>query len=46
MGADQKNWLVLAKQPAPVDDMERAREELERLANDFCGEYDGWGVSV
>jgi len=46
MGADQKNWLVLAKQPAPVEDIEQTREQLERLADEFHGEYDGWGANV
>lgn len=46
MGADGENWLVLAKQPAPTDDIEDTRDELERLADNFGGEYDGWGAAV
>jgi hypothetical protein len=47
MGADGKNWLVLAKQPAPTaDDIKNIREELEQLAKEFHGEYDGWGAAV
>lgn len=47
MGADEKNWLVLAKQPAPIEeDVEEIRDELERLAKEFHGEYDGWGAAV
>jgi len=42
----EKNWLVLAKQPAPVEDIEQTREQLERLADEFHGEYDGWGANV
>jgi hypothetical protein len=47
MGADGENWLVLAKQPASISaGIEKTREELERLAKDFHGEYDGWGAVV
>jgi hypothetical protein len=47
MGADGENWLALAKQPAPIDpDIEEVREELERLAEELNGEYDGWGAPV
>ncbi len=46
-GADGENWLVLAKQPAPIcEDIEEIREELERLADELNGEYDGWGAAV
>jgi sirohydrochlorin ferrochelatase len=47
MGADGENWLVLAKQPTPIDrDLEEIREELEHLAEELDGEYDGWGAPV
>ena len=47
MGADGENWLTLAKQPAPIeDDIESVRDELERLADELGGEYDGWGAAV
>jgi hypothetical protein len=47
MGADGKNWLVLAKQPVPIkQDIEDIRDYLEQLAKDFQGEYDGWGAGV
>jgi Regulator of ribonuclease activity B len=46
-GADGRNWLASAKQSAPVeDDIEEIRDELERLAEELGGEYDGWGASV
>jgi hypothetical protein len=46
-GADGKDWLTLAKQPAPIEDeIEEIRDELERLAEDLGGEYDGWGAPV
>jgi hypothetical protein len=47
MGADEKNWLVRAKQPAPIkEDIEDIRNYLEHLAKNFQGEYDGWGAAV
>lgn len=47
MGADGKNWLVLAKQPVPIgQDIEDIRDYLEQLGKDFQGEYDGWGAAV
>jgi hypothetical protein len=47
MGADGKNWLVLAKQSVPIkQDIEDIRDYLEQLAKGFQGEYDGWGAAV
>jgi hypothetical protein len=47
MGADEKNWLVLAKQPAPIDEsIGDIRDKLENLAEEMGGEYDGWGTAV
>lgn len=47
MGADGRNWLALAKQPAPIDqDIGDLRDELEELANELGGEYDGWGSAI
>ncbi len=42
-GADGVNWLVLAEHTlSPEDEAELAvREELERLAQQYSGEYDG-----
>jgi hypothetical protein len=46
-GADGVNWLVLAKQPVSTsDDVEKTRSELERLAGELHGEYDGWGAAI
>lgn len=45
MGADGQNWLALAKQPAPIDkEIGDVRDELEDLADELHGEYDGWGA--
>lgn len=47
MGADGKNWLVLAKQPAPIEEsIGDIRDKLEDLAEELGGEYDGWGSAV
>lgn len=38
------DWLLLATDPAPSDDdFEDLYRELEGLAKEFDGEYDGWG---
>ena len=47
MGADNKNWLVLARQTAPInEDIDDVRDELETLAEQLHGEYDGWGAPL
>jgi hypothetical protein len=46
LGADGENWLALAKQPVPIEDIEEVRDELERLTEELGGEYDGWGAAV
>jgi len=46
-GADGENWLALARQPTPIEEnIDEVREELENLAKELHGEYDGWGASV
>lgn len=47
-GADGKSWLALARQQAPhsADRMEGLRDELESLAEELGGEYDGWELAV
>src|SRR5579884_1108333 len=47
LAGDGKSWLLLAKQPAPIeDDIEKVRAELEEMAESFDGEYDGWSTAV
>jgi hypothetical protein len=48
MGADNKNWLVLATGdvPSKEEDMEQLRDDLEALAEELNGEYDGWGMPM
>ncbi len=44
--ADGENWLVLAKRVGPKakEDANKLRDEMESLAAQFRGEYDGWEV--
>ena len=48
LGADNKNWLALIKHGTVEDqrDLEKLREEMEAVAEDLSGEYDGWEVAV
>ncbi len=43
LGADEVNWLVFAREPDPVRDMDELWEELTTLAKEFNGCYDGYG---
>jgi Regulator of ribonuclease activity B len=46
MGPGGENWLALAKQPAPIaEPIEEVRYELEELADELGGQYDGWGAA-
>lgn len=47
-GADGENWLALARRvpPATKEEMEKLRNELEVLAAEFNGNYDGWEFAV
>ncbi len=41
---DDKEWLVLATDPAPNDEvLEALYYQLEALAEELGGKYDGWG---
>lgn len=48
MGADGENWLTLATKnpPRSGEDMERLRDQMEALAAELHGVYDGWEVAV
>ena len=47
LGADGENWLALAKQPVKVDEeIDEVRDELESIADELHGEYDGWGTGL
>jgi hypothetical protein len=44
LGADDRDWLVLATQPARGDeDLDDVFPEMEDLATKFSGTYDGYG---
>jgi hypothetical protein len=47
-GADGENWLALVTQAPPKSDeeCEKLREEMEALAEELDGEYDGWELAV
>jgi len=47
-GDYNKSWLALAKGALPVtrNEMEELRDDMERLAALYRGEYDGWEASV
>lgn len=48
LGADSKNWLTLAAKapPATGEQMDELRDEMEALAEQFGGEYDGWEAAI
>jgi hypothetical protein len=48
LGADRINWLVLAQHyVVPTEEIIAAvRAALEELADEACGEYDGWEAEV
>lgn len=47
-GADGENWLALAKGPQPKakEETEKLRNDMESLATEHNGEYDGWEAAV
>jgi hypothetical protein len=47
-GADGKNWLALATRTPPQtgEEMDQVRNEMEALAAELNGEYDGWELPV
>jgi hypothetical protein len=47
LGADDRDWLVLATQPARGDeDLEEAFPQIKDLAAKFNGIYDGYGCQA
>ncbi len=46
--ADGENWLALAKGDLPEteEEMDELRNEMESLAAQHSGDYDGWEIAV
>jgi hypothetical protein len=47
-GAVGRNWLVLATRTPPQtgEEADQVRNEMEALASELNGEYDGWELPV
>jgi len=47
-GADRENWLALARRARPKtgEEMDRLRNEMESLADQYRGDYDGWEIAA
>jgi Regulator of ribonuclease activity B len=42
--AEHEKWLLQARQPGPIGNLQELQTELDLLADDLGGEYDGWQV--
>ncbi len=42
-GTEQK-YMLHARQPGPIENLPELQTELDLLADDYHGEYDGWQV--
>jgi regulator of ribonuclease activity B len=42
--AGRRKWLLQARQPGRVEDLKELQTELDLLADELHGEYDGWQV--
>lgn len=42
--AELEKWLLQARQPGPIENLQELQTELDLLADDLGGEYDGWQV--
>ena len=42
--AEQEKWLLQARQPGPIGNLQELQTELDLFADDLGGEYDGWQV--
>lgn len=47
-GAKGENWLALAKgeRPKTLEEMDKLRNEMELLAAQHSGDYDGWEIAA
>ncbi len=48
LAANGERWLILATKAPPKtgEEMDELRDEMEALAAQFGGEYDGWGAAI
>ena len=44
LDAGQQKWLLQVRQIGPVENLNNLQAELDLLADDHHGEYDGWQV--
>lgn len=44
LDANLQKWLLHVRQPGPVKHLQDLQTELDLLADEFHGEYDGWQV--
>jgi hypothetical protein len=44
LDANQQKYLLHARQPGRVEDLKELQTELDLLADELHGEYDGWQV--
>jgi hypothetical protein len=44
LDADARKWLLHVRQPGPVENLPQLQIELDRLAEELRGDYDGWQV--
>jgi aminoglycoside phosphotransferase (APT) family kinase protein len=44
LDAKQQKWLLQARQAGPIENLKELQTELDLLADDHHGEYDGWQV--
>jgi aminoglycoside phosphotransferase (APT) family kinase protein len=44
LDAKQQKWLLQARQAGPIENLSELQTELDLLADDHHGEYDGWQV--
>jgi hypothetical protein len=44
LDANQQKWLLHVRQPGRIENLKELQTELDLLADEFHGEYDGWQV--
>jgi hypothetical protein len=44
LNAELEKWLLQARQTGPIENLSELQTELDLLADELHGEYDGWQV--